>query len=116
MSQSIRVIDNYVKYLRTIAQEIYTYQNDLYEEIQDENSDSEDSTDQYDMIYQSIANKFNSQKAQIQEQYQVFQSRPITNFYETGITHGKLDNQIQTDLLELVKAFAANTEVDYHPG
>ncbi len=116
MSQSIRVIDNYVKYLRTIAQEIYTYQNDLYEEIQDENSDSEDSTDQYDMIYQSIANKFNSQKAQIQEQYQVFQSRPITNFYETGITHGKLDNQIQTDLLELVKAFAANTKVDYHPG
>ena len=113
MSETITVIDNYVKYLKTVASKLYEYQNKLYDEPEDENSDSDD---EYQMIQQSIQGKFNSMKDSIKQKTEEFQSRPVDNFYQTGITHGKLEASIQVELLGLVKKFALASKVDYHPG
>jgi hypothetical protein len=120
MSQTISVIDNYVKYLEKIASELNDYQNNLYDENQENEStdsaDSVDSFEKYQIIYKSVTDKFNSQKQLIEDEYNLFQSRPINDFYETGITHGKLDNNIQLSLLNLINDYASRTKVDYHPG
>jgi hypothetical protein len=111
----ITVIDNYIIYLRSIAKELMDLQSKLYDE-----SDLESDTDDiYSIVELGLANKYNEMLPGIKKQMETFQSRDINqiyNFYQTGITHTQLDESIKIQLLEQIKKFALNTQVDYHPG
>ncbi len=118
----ITVIDSYVMYLKNVADQIITYKENLFDEYYEEHdgSDSDSNTDDmYDMVDTNTANKYNQMLPDIKTQMETFQSRPIDQtygFYQTGITHTKLDNQIQAQLLGQIKVFAETSRVDYHPG
>lgn len=116
----ITVIDSYVSYLNNTAQELMNLKNNLYDEYNDNNSDSETDTDDIlNAVDQGLAHKYIEMLPGIKNQIEMFQSRTINqlyNFYQTGITHIQLDELIKTKLLKEIKKFSVNTRLDYHPG
>lgn len=113
IENKITVIDTYVEYLNDVAQELTNFQNNLYNEY--------DNTDNFDNVFfeiveNCVSEKYNQMLIQINSKIESLQSKPITNFYQTGITHEKLDIEIQDKLLGLIRTFADNTRIDYHPG
>ena len=114
----ITVIDSYVSYLNNTSRKLISLKNDLYDEYLDVNSESE-SDNISDLVDQDLVNKYIEMLPDIKNQIEIFQSRTINqlyNFYQTGITHTKLDEPNKIQLLEQIKNFALNTQVDYHPG
>ena len=112
---TINTIDDYVKYLKTQSDKLINYRDKLHGKIK---SDADESA--YDEVDTVVRTKYNQSLPEIQHQIDEFQSRPINqpnnNFYQTGITHTQLDNELKTQLLGQIKAYAQKSRVDYHPG
>ena len=109
-NNKILVIDSYLNFLNAMSSNINEYKDSLY------NNYDGDDEDELEKMDQQILSYYNGKLNEINNQIDVYQNRPITNFNFTGITVGKLNNEIKTELLNLIKLFAANTNIDYHPG
>lgn len=109
-NDKILVIDNYLNFLTSISGEINNYKDSLYDDGDVENEN------EYDIMNEQILSYYNGKLNEINNQIEVFQNRSITNFNNTGIIVGKLNNEIKAQLLSLVNIFATNSNVDYHPG
>lgn len=109
-NNKILVIDNYLNFLTTICGAINKYKDSLY------NKYDGDDEDEFEKMDSKVFAFYNGKLTEINNQMDFFQNRPITDFNSTGIIVSKLNCSIKAQLLDLVKIFASNTSVDYHPG
>ena len=108
--------NNYLIFLSNISNDVNNFKENLYNIKNTEEDTDIDYEEIYEEIYEQTLNYYNSKLNFINSQLDFFQNREIISFNNTGIFVGKINNEIKSELLNLINNFANNTIIDYHPG